>query len=71
MSALTIRLPDELQKMLDELCRQQHRSSSDIMRESLRRYYAQEQLRQLREKLRPYAEAKGILTDEDVFKAVS
>jgi len=71
MSALTIRLPDELQKMLDELCRRQRRSSSDIMRESLRRYYAQEQLRQLREKLRPYAEAKGILTDEDVFKAVS
>ena len=71
MGALTMRLPDELQKMLEEFCRQQHRSSSDVVRESLRRHFAQEQLRQLREKLRPYAEAKGLLTDEDVFRTVS
>ncbi len=32
---------------------------------------AAEELRSLRERLRPYAEAKGFLTDEDVFKAVS
>ena len=30
-----------------------------------------EQLESLRRRLRPYAEAKGILTDEDVFRMVS
>jgi predicted transcriptional regulator len=71
MNTLTIRLPGELQKKLEKLSKQQRRSTSDVVRESLRRNLAQEQLRQIREKLRPYAEARGFLTDEDVFKAVS
>jgi predicted transcriptional regulator len=71
MSPLTIRIPEELRRKLEKLRKQQQRSSSDVVRESLRRYIAQEQLRQARERLRPYAEARGFLTDEDVFKAVS
>jgi predicted transcriptional regulator len=71
MSALTIRLPPELQQKLQKLCKQQQRSASDVVRESLRQYIATEQLRAMRQKLRPYAEAAGFLTDEDVFKAVS
>jgi predicted transcriptional regulator len=71
MSAMTIRIPAELQRKLQKLCRQQHRSASDIVRESLRRYLAAEQLRDAREKLRPFAHAKGFVTDDDVFRAVS
>lgn len=71
MSNLTVRIPEKLRKELKEFSRQQQRSASEVVRDSLRRYMAQEQFRQLREKLRPYAEAKGFLTDEDVFKAVS
>jgi predicted transcriptional regulator len=71
MSNLTVRIPEKLRKELKQMGRQQQRPVSDLVRDSLRRYVAQEQLRQIREKLRPYAEAKGLLTDEDVFKAVS
>jgi predicted transcriptional regulator len=71
MSNLTVRIPEKLRKELKQLGRRQQRPVSDLVRDSLRRYVAQEQLRQIREKLRPYAAAKGILTDEDVFKAVS
>ena len=71
MSNLTVRIPEKLRKELKRLCRKQQRPVSDLVRDSLRRYVAQEQLRQIREKLRPYAEAKGFLTDDDVFKAVS
>jgi predicted transcriptional regulator len=71
MSAMTIRIPPELQRKLQKLCKEQHRSASDVVRESLRRYIAAEQLRSLRKKLRPLAEARGFITDEDVFKAVS
>jgi phosphoribosylanthranilate isomerase len=42
-----------------------------VVRESLRRYLDLEQLREIREQLRPHAEAAGVLTDEDIFKAVS
>ncbi|MBN1553367.1 MAG: ribbon-helix-helix protein, CopG family [Phycisphaerae bacterium] len=71
MTTMTIRIPEGLRKDLEKLCKRQHRSSSDVVRESLRKYLALEQASQLREKLRPHAEATGFLTDEDVFKAVS
>ena len=71
MSNLTVRIPEALQQKLRRLSRRQHRPLSDVVRESLRRYLAAEQLRQVREKLRPYAESRGILTDDDIFKAVS
>ncbi len=68
---LTVRIPKDLGKQLKKLCRQQGRSTSEVVRESLRRYIAAEQFRQIREMVRPYAEARGFLTDEDVFKVVS
>jgi predicted transcriptional regulator len=71
MSTITLRLPDDLREQLEALSRQKQRPSSELVRESLRQYLAQEELRLLREKLRPYAEASGFLTDEDVFNAVS
>jgi predicted transcriptional regulator len=71
MSALTIRIPPEMQRQLAKLCKQQQRSTSDVVRESLRRYIVAEQLRDARERFRPYAQAKGFHTDEDIFKAVS
>lgn len=71
MSTLTIRIPDDLRKQLETLSRRQQRPAGELVRESLREYLAREELRRLREKLRPYAEASGFLTDEDVFKVVS
>lgn len=68
---LTIRIPKDLGKELKKLCREQGRSTSEVVRESLRRYLVAEQLRQIREMARPYAEARGFLTDEDVFRSVS
>ncbi len=71
MSNLTVRIPQELEGKLKRLCKRQQRSTSEVVRESLRQYIVREELRQLRERLRPYAEAAGLLADEDVFKAVS
>ena len=71
MSNLTVRIPEKLRRQLKRLGRRQQRPVSELVRDSLRRYVAEEELRQIRQRLRPYAEAKGLLTDEDVFKAVS
>jgi predicted transcriptional regulator len=71
MNTLTIRLPDELRADLQRLSREQSKPISDIVRESIRRYVAVERFRVLRRKVLPFAEAQGILTDEDVFKAIS
>lgn len=71
MTTLTIRLPDDLRRQLDKLSRDENKPVSDIVRESLRRYVAVERFRAIRKKVLPFAEAQGLLTDEDVFKALS
>ena len=70
MTTLTIRLPDPLKVELEVISREENRGISDIVRESLRRYIAMERFRSLRRKILPFAEAQGLLTDEDVFKAL-
>ena len=48
-----------------------HRSNSDVIRDALRRQLAIELFDQLRRRVAPFAEAQGLLTDEDVFQVVS
>jgi len=70
-TTLNVRIPADLKRQLDALSRRQHRPSSELVRESLRRYIASEQLAALRKTTVPLAEAQGFITDEDIFKAVS
>lgn len=71
MTTLTIRLPDELRSDLDEISREENKAVSDIVRESLRRYIAVEKFRSVRRKILPFAEAQGLITDDDIFKALA
>ena len=71
MNTLTIRLPEELRADLQMLSQEQNKPVSDIVRESIRRYVAVGKFRALRKKVLPFAEAQGLLSDEDIFKAIS
>jgi len=71
MSTLTIRLDEKLEKELNRLAKSQHKTKSEVARELLRRHILVRQLDEIRLKLRPYAEAAGYLTDEDVFRDIS
>ncbi len=68
---LTIRIPDELRDQLQEISTAEKKPISDLVRESLRRYVAIQRFRKLRNRVLPFAEAQGILTDEDVFQQLS
>lgn len=68
---LTIRLDDELGRLLDDLCAQTGRKRSDIVRDALRRQIALVRFDALRRRALPFAEARGYLTDEDVFRDIS
>ncbi|MGA1999105.1 MAG: ribbon-helix-helix protein, CopG family [Terriglobales bacterium] len=70
-SAVTIRLEPELAKLLDSVCKESGRTRSDILRDALKRQLSILRLEQLRRQIMPFAEARGYLTDEDVFKAIS
>jgi predicted transcriptional regulator len=68
VSTLTLRVPDELDRALDAQSAALGISKSDLAREALRRYLQVAELRALRRKLVPRAQALGINTDEDVFR---
>ena len=68
---LTIRLPDRLRADLRAISRREKVPVSDLVRESIKRYVAVRRFRGLRDQALPFAEARGLLTDEDIFKALS
>jgi len=70
-SALTIRLDAALEELLDRVCQETGRTRSEVVRDALRRQLTIELFDEARRKIVPFAEARGILTDEDVFKIVS
>ena len=70
-STLTIRLDRDLDDLLTKASRQSGRNRSEIAREALRRQLRISQFEALRRRMMPFAEARGYLTDEDVFAEVS
>ena len=69
--AVTVSLPEPLTEELDAISRAEGTSRSEVVREALKRYFALREYRALRAELVIEAEAKGIVTDEDVFNQVS
>jgi predicted transcriptional regulator len=69
-ATLTIRLDPELQRQLARLARRTGRSRSELARDALRRQLALMQLDELRRRILPFAEARGYLTDDDVFRDI-
>ena len=70
-SALTIRLDPALERQLARAARRSGRSRSELVRDALRRQLALLQFEDLRQRIMPLAEARGYLTDEDIFRDVS
>jgi metal-responsive CopG/Arc/MetJ family transcriptional regulator len=68
---ITIRLPEKLQRDLDRVVKAEKTSKSDVIRDAIERYIALKRFQQLRKKVLPFAEAEGLVTDEDIFKAIS
>jgi len=70
-TTLTIRMDEELSALLDTVSERSGRNRSEIAREALRRQLRVTRFDTLRKRVMPFAEARGYLTDDDVFDAVS
>jgi predicted transcriptional regulator len=70
-STVTVRLDNDLNRQLAEASEALGRSRSDIVRDALRRQLSVLRFEKLREQIMPFAEARGYLTDDDIFDAVS
>jgi len=70
-STLTIRLDKDLDELLTKASRHSGKSRSEIAREALKRQLRISQFEALRKRIMPFAEARGFLTDEDLFHRIS
>jgi predicted transcriptional regulator len=70
-STVTVRLDDDLDRELSDVSEALGRSRREIVREALRRHLSGLRFEELREQVKPHAEARGYLTDADVFEEVS
>ena len=68
---ITIRIDRNTERMLNRVAKLSGRTRSEITREALRRQLSLEFFERLRQRAMPFAEARGLLTDEDAFKAIS
>ena len=60
-----------LEELLSKVSKRAGISRSELAREALRRQLRIIQLDALRKRIVPFAEARGFLTDEDVFNEIS
>jgi predicted transcriptional regulator len=67
---LNIRIPNDIRAELSALSKEEKKPLSDLVRESLREFLVVRRFRRLRGKVLPFAEAQGLLTDDDVFKSL-
>jgi len=68
---ITIRIPKDLKVQLESICREEKITMSDLIRKSISQSIKLQQFRKLRNKVLPFAEAQGLLLDEDIFKEIS
>ena len=70
-TTITLRLDKELDDMLAKVSMQSGKNRSEVAREALRRQLRLQQFEELRKRIMPFAEARGYLTDEDIFADIS
>ncbi len=70
-SVLSVSLPEKLSAELEKYAKGTGRSKSDIVKESIHLYLWEAQFREMQKRLSIKGKKVGIVSEEDVFKAVS
>ena len=70
-TTLTVSLPKKMRREVGQTARALHLTESEFVRRALQDRLWEEVFEASRRRLVPAARAKGIYTDEDVFRAVS
>ncbi len=70
-SVLSISLPEKTSSELEKFAKSTGRSKSDIVKESINLYLWEAQFRKMQRRLSAKAKKRGIVSEEDVFRAIS
>ena len=66
----SVQLRPKIAKMVATLMTREGMTKTEIINEALRRFLLEREFQSVREKLIPYAQAKGIYTEEDVDRVL-
>ncbi len=70
-TVLSVSLPEKVAAELEAMAKTMGRNKSDIVKESLGLFLWETKFRNIKKKLSAKAKAAGVVTEEDVFKAIS
>jgi ribosomal protein L31E len=70
-SILSVSLPEKTSSELEKFAKSTGRSKSDIVKESVNLYLWEAQFRKMQRRLSVKAKKLGIVSEDDVFEAVS
>ena len=70
-TVLSVSLPENLSSELDAFAKKTGRNKSDIVKESISLYLWETRFQSVRKSLAVKAKKAGLITEEDVFRAVS
>ena len=70
-TVLSISLPKQISRELNRFAKSTGRNKSDIVKESISLYLWESKFSQIKKRLSSKAKKTGIITEEDLFKAVS
>ena len=71
MTMLTIQLDDTLVEKLRAETVLTNADEVDVIRRALTDYLRRQQMERIRQELRPYAEAAGFFSEEDIYREIS
>ncbi len=68
---VSLRLPGPVARKLSKIAGRLGVAKSLLIRQALDRYLLELQFEELRRRMKPYADRRGLVSDEDVFDRVS
>lgn len=68
---ITISLPSDLLKEIEQIARKEHRTRSEFVRETVRQYLAKEEWRGLHRYARSVAGKAGVKSEKDIDRLVN
>jgi metal-responsive CopG/Arc/MetJ family transcriptional regulator len=70
-TVLSVSLPKQMSEELDRIAKASGRNKSDIVKESLSLFLWDMKLRMVQKRLGSQAKKLGMVSEEDIFKAIS
>lgn len=70
-TVLSVSLPESMSEELDKFAKTTGRNKSDIVKESLSLFLWEEKFKITKKKFERRAKQAGLVTEDDVFKAIS